>query len=191
LPEPPGQEESESRADASQPEVDAPETGKSPAKIRRLIRITALSLTAYATLAANFGVALGMDFAIFGQEFHNQARTFSLLQASLGTLAAATMVWPLGLALDGNGDFWATTLTALVAGGAAIGVMYAWSHGDPDRLLAQSFTAGPFAFISAIVAYELTSDTSARHRRDTGEGDAWLVLAPVANGLGIGIAGQF
>jgi hypothetical protein len=168
-----------------------PEPVVAPPKVRRLYRIGALGLAAFATVSATAGIALGMDVALFGQEFHNQARTFSLLNALLGTVAAASMVWPLGLALDGNGDFWWTSGTALVAGGAAIGVMYAWAHGDPDRLLAQSFTPGVLAFVSAIVVYEMTSDTSRRYREATGDGDAWFSVAPIDGGAMIGLGGRW
>lgn len=157
---------------------------KRPPWTQRLLRIGALSLGAASLYSISFPMALGMDVALFGQEFHDQARTFSMLNALIGVGWATTTIWPLGLALDGNGDLLATTLSTAAAGGLAIGAMYLYAGDDPDKLLAQSFTPGVFAFVTAIVVYELTSDPSARAVESGQAPDALFSLVPMRDGAG-------
>lgn len=164
--------------------------------LHRFIRVSALTLAGFSFVAFTPVLALGLDLAVFGQEFHDQARTFSAMNASIAVLWASTTVWPLGLALDGNGDFWATTIAAAAAGGASIGLMYLYAQDDPDKLLAQSFTPGVVSFVTAIVVYEMTSDTSAKDARRTGASDAWISLEPTisptpAGGVALGLRGDF
>ncbi len=185
-PAPPAVESEETAPDNESPPVDegpaaeAEDERKIPAGVRQLVRIAGLTLTSFAALFANFGISLGLDVVIFGQEFHDQARTFSMLQAIGGTVWATGLVWPVSYILDGNGSFWATSGASVIGGGLSIGAMYLLAAGDPDKLLGYSFFPGLIAFVSGIVAHELTSDPSRRYAEE--KATISFGVSPVDNG---------